>query len=242
MLWNNPSAKRDTPPDIGWAVQRRGDVPPGVDWLTAAEKETLERFRFIKRRADWRLGRWTAKRAVCAFLGGSNGPGVGEVEVISNPDGIPEVRVAGRSDAVTISISHAGGVGLCAVSDPGRAVGCDVETVEIRRESFMADYFTEDEKGFVTGLDPADRPLFVTLIWSAKESTLKAIGKGLSRDTRTVNVRVSRAPGAGGWSGLDAKSSDPAGAFRGWWRTDGGSVFTIVADESPVAEPPRKLI
>jgi 4'-phosphopantetheinyl transferase len=241
MLWNNPSAERDTP-DIGWAVQRRGDVPPGVDWLTAAEKEKLEQLRFTKRRADWRLGRWTAKRAVCAFLGGSGETGYREVEVISNPDGVPEVCVDGTPDTVGISISHAGGVGFCAVAAPGLAVGCDVETVEARRDSFISDYFTEDEKGFVYGLDPAKRPLFVTLIWSAKESTLKAIRKGLSRDTRTVNVRVDRVVGAGGWSGLQVKSADPERSFRGWWRTDGTSVYTVVADESPAAESPRKLI
>jgi 4'-phosphopantetheinyl transferase len=241
MSWNNPSGKRDTP-DVGWAVQRLGDVPPGVDWLSAAEKKKLEQFRFVKRRADWRLGRWTAKRAVCAFLGGADGPGVGEIEVISNPDGIPEAGVAGIPHVASISISHAGGVGFCAVTAPGRAVGCDVETVEPRSDSFVSDYFTEDEKRFVAGLDPSDRPLFVTLIWSAKESTLKAIGKGLSRDTRSVNVRVYRDAGAGGWSGLDAKSADPDHTFRGWWRSDGESAFTIVADESTAPGAPRKLI
>lgn len=53
---------------VYWLEHRAEDVPPMDDWLSAGETVSLNGFRFAKRRADWRLGRWTAKHAVASFL------------------------------------------------------------------------------------------------------------------------------------------------------------------------------
>src|SRR5271157_5967895 len=54
--------------DVYWLEQAEADVPEGNDWLSASEAVRLNAMRFAKRRADWRLGRCTANRAVAAYL------------------------------------------------------------------------------------------------------------------------------------------------------------------------------
>ena len=53
---------------VFWLEQTEADVPPSNDWLGPAELDRCNAFRFAKRRNDWRLGRWTAKCALAAYL------------------------------------------------------------------------------------------------------------------------------------------------------------------------------
>jgi 4'-phosphopantetheinyl transferase len=125
------------------------------------------------------------------------------------------------------------------------SIGCDVETVEDRDGTFVDDFFTAEEAAFVRSVEPPARPLAATLIWSAKESSLKVSKKGLSRDTRSVTVRVwdpSLRANAEGWDRLEVECLEPASGFWGWWRTESGKVFTIVVDGAPIGCEPRRLI
>jgi 4'-phosphopantetheinyl transferase len=172
--------------DITLLVQSDADVPPDDDWLTGDERVVLETLRFAKRRAEWRLGRWTAKRAVSDFL---HVPAAC-VGVVAAEDGAPQALVDGTAAPVNISLSHRDGFGACAVGPPGWPLGCDLELVEVRSDGFVADYFTEAERQAVAEAPAERRPLLVTLIWSAKESVLKALRTGLRADTREVEVTV----------------------------------------------------
>jgi 4'-phosphopantetheinyl transferase len=67
-------------------------------------------------------------------------------------------------------------------------LGCDLETVEPRSETFVSDYFTAEEQEVVRQACPEDRFTLIALIWSAKESALKALRTGLRIDTRSVSV------------------------------------------------------
>ncbi len=227
MLWNN-SPSEPVGAGIGWIVQKKEDIPGGNGWLTPPELEKLEKLRFTKRRADWRLGRWTAKRAVCAY-GSPGGIHPEDVGIVANEDGVPEVFVGGKRSGPAISISHSGGIGFCAVAPLEMAIGCDVEKIEPRTASFISDYFTPAEVAVVDEQDPAEQPLIATLIWSAKESTLKAIKKGLSRDTRSVVIRADLSGAESGWKGLEAECVELGEKMQGWWKSSDGMVFTIVA-------------
>ena len=55
-----------------WLVQRVDDLPPGDSWLSAAESAHAAGLRFDKRRLDWKLGRWTVKRALFSCLEGKS--------------------------------------------------------------------------------------------------------------------------------------------------------------------------
>ncbi|HXB71204.1 MAG TPA: 4'-phosphopantetheinyl transferase superfamily protein [Candidatus Acidoferrales bacterium] len=240
--------------DVYWLEQTERDAPREVDWLSPSEAVTLNGMRFAKRRADWRLGRWTAKRAVALCL---NLPGhsqaLAEIEIRPAPSGAPEVFIANRPAAAAISISHRGGVAACAVVLSGALsqtmLGCDLELIEPHSDAFIADYFTTEEQALVARVVSSDRWKTCALIWSGKESALKALGTGLRLDTRSVVVTPASAPGAAGegggdsdiWRPLHVRSIDGED-FHGWWNSTGDLVRTVVASPAPRAPillPPR---
>jgi 4'-phosphopantetheinyl transferase len=212
--------------------QTEADVPAVDDWLSANEMARLEKMPFAKRRTDWRLGRWTAKTAVSAYLETPFGlKAFGAMEIRSAPCGAPEVFLAGQPADVMISLSHRGGLAACAVAGPGMAVGCDLEMIEPRADAFVADYFTREEQTVVERAAEADRHWLVTLLWSAKESALKALRTGLRLDTRRLAVQVEPPPcgGADVWWPLFVRF-DGAQVFHGWWRRRGDVLRTFAAD------------
>lgn len=212
------------------ALATLSEVPAGDDWLSASERETLAGLTIPARRRDWRLGRWTAKRAVAAVLDGT------AVEVRAAGDGAPEALVAGRPAPVTISISHRAGLGACLASGARQPAGCDLELVEPRSPALARDFFTPAELALVAGAGPGGRDLAVALVWSAKESALKALRQGLRLDTREVEVDLL--PGASqGWRGLRVRHGERA--FGGWWRLEGRHVLTVVM--APPSAPPALL-
>lgn len=205
--------------NVYWLEQRGRDVPPLDDWLGPEEALRLSGLRFEKRRADWRLGRWTAKHAVSACLNlGRGSDSLREIEVRPAASGAPEVWLGGQVAPVTISLSHRGGAALCAVAVSNIALGCDLELSEPRSSAFIADYFTEEEQSLIS-----ERPHIVTLLWSAKESALKALRVGLRLDTRSVQVHLN--PGAAAF-----RVTCDGQSFEGLWRATGNLVQTIVAD------------
>lgn len=234
---------------LAWT--RAPDLPSGEGWLSPGERAVLAGLGFPKRRNDWLLGRWAAKRAVLSLLARAPDPvAASAIEVLPDSDGRPGTGLPG----VRLSISHAGGVGFAAASRGPNPIGCDVEVVAPRSEAFVEDYLTPRESAAVRQAAPDDAALVTNLIWSAKESALKALGQGLRLDTRAVEVRNE------GWLrarandpyGLDAaavigsgpattaaarpedpwrplRAAGPRGArFEGRWRTREGLIWTVL--------------
>jgi 4'-phosphopantetheinyl transferase len=222
---------------VYWATCSSGDLPEDDEWLGAAEREQLATLRFPKRRHDWRLGRWTAKQAVRRALAGSGprgparksgaAPDMDGIQIIAAADGAPEPWLpafAGPADGVALSLSHSGDRGFAAASATPMALGCDVEHIEPRTEAFIADFFAVEELPGLSDLGRTfHRDLAATLIWSAKESALKALRTGLREDTRSVVVHVDVSRGE-----LSVASAN--GELRGWWWVDEGFVHTLVSD------------
>jgi 4'-phosphopantetheinyl transferase len=222
---------------VGWLLEIAADVPPEDTWLVERERVVLSGLRVVKRRDDWRLGRWTAKRAVARAVGlraamisrheVSFDPGRLEIRAASG--GAPEALLDGRPAPVAISISHAAGRGLCVVAPADVVVGCDVERIEPRSAAFVADYFDSRERALVEDAPAADRARLATLLWSAKESALKALGEGLRFDTRSVAVRAEVDPHGPAWRALAAHHHDSGRGFAGWWREVDGLILTLLA-------------
>jgi len=221
-----------------WLEQSEADVPVESDWLSDSEAFHQVGLRIPKRRADWRLGRWTAKQAIAAYLSLPATPeALAIIEIRPAPSGAPEVLLANRQAALAISLSHRAGTGLCAVAAYGVELGCDLELIEPRSDSFIADYFTAEEQAWIASADPAERSCLLALLWSAKESTLKALRTGLRLDTRCVTVQPleTRTPPvhhleyeSGAWLPLTTHCSDGR-TFHGWWQQAGVFVRTLVA-------------
>lgn len=223
--------------DVFWLEQTEADVPAGNDWLTANEAAHLAGLRIDKRRADWRLGRWTAKRALAlCFNLQSGAPELSVIEIRAAPGGAPEALLGSELAPVTISISHRANRAVCAVAESGAKLGSDLELVEPRSFAFVADYYTVEEQAYIARAPAPDRARLVTLFWSAKESALKALGEGLRLDTRSVIVSVENAFRGQSiqnpWSALRVRSTDGA-IFQGWWQVCGTLVRTVVAVPAP---------
>lgn len=62
-------------------VQQLEDVPADNHWLSARELAALDKLNIPKRRDDWRLGRWTAKRVAAHCLG--PGDDLAKVEIFA---------------------------------------------------------------------------------------------------------------------------------------------------------------
>jgi len=222
--------------NLCWLEQTEADVPPENDWLSASELARLGGMHFAKRRADWRLGRWTAKRALSVCLDLPGDPQVFQnIEIRPAASGAPQVFVVNQPAAFTISLSHRDGVAACAVADAGMEMGCDLELVEARSDAFVADYFTVEEQALIVRTSPIDRARILALLWSAKESALKALHEGLRLDTRSVVV----APVAGrsdlyGWSPLQVRYTGGQ-IFDGWWQHKNNMVRTVVGTPAPDA-------
>jgi 4'-phosphopantetheinyl transferase len=222
--------------DVFWLEQRVNDVPQSDDWLSARERERLHSFKVPKRRLDWRLGRWTAKLAVADWMGDSRD--LSRIEIVPDASGAPEVVIADQPVGGRISLSHCDGVAVCAVIERG-FLGCDIEIVTARSEAFLADYFTIEEQQAIDGAGKG-RARMATLVWSAKESALKAIREGLRRDTRSIAVSRIAIAEPSTWSALTV-CCDTGEVFDGWWCESDGLVRTVVAEPSPAVPLPLEI-
>jgi 4'-phosphopantetheinyl transferase len=220
--------------NVYWLEQSEADVPAENDWLSANETGRLNGMRFAQRRADWRLGRWTAKRALSVCLNVPAHPHVlNNIEICATPSGAPEVFFDSQPAAVTISLSHRCGVAVCAVAMSHVKLGADLEKIEPRSDVFVADYFTLEEQALVEHASASDRDRLLALLWSGKESALKALREGLRLDTRSVIV-IPCAPsfGCNGWNELRVRHPGDQ-VFHGWWQYADNIVRTVVAVPPP---------
>lgn len=232
--------------DVYWFEQSENDVPSDADWLNTGEQARLNAMRFAKRRNDWRLGRWTAKNAVANCLKLSSESRVlSTVEIRAAKSGAPEVFLSNQPAEVTISLTHRNGIAACAVSLSAKvALGCDLELAEPHSEAFIADYFTEEEHDLLSQTSEENRSPLVSLLWSTKESALKAIREGLRLDTREVNIQLEPADFESSrdarveWHPVVVRSKNH-GTFAGWWQLEGNLVRTLIA--SPTPKVPKML-
>lgn len=218
--------------DVYWLEQTTADVPTDDDWLSLRERAVLSGMRFAKRRTDWRLGRWTAKHAASAYLKLPT-EAFPNLEIRASASGAPEVFWLDQPAEVTISISHRNGTAACAITQARVELGCDLEMVEDHSEAFILDYFTAEEQALVAQATSSDRLLMMALLWSAKESALKALREGLRMDTRSVSGTPQNTPDL--WKPVQVRCLDGK-AFHGWWQQTGELVRTMVA--LPAPNPP----
>jgi 4'-phosphopantetheinyl transferase len=246
---------------VYWLEQTEEDVPSEDDWLSAEESAQLSAMRFAKRRADWQLGRWTAKLALAAcFCLPDDHLFLAKTELRPASSGAPEVFFANKPAPATISLSHREGKAACAIALESGALGCDLEMIEARSDAFLRDYFTLEEQELVARNPEDDRSRLLALLWSAKESALKALHAGLRLDTRFVSVLPPLLPrrrfGSGevciehpAFGEQPAESLEPwfrlhvrcthGQCFHGWWKQAGRFVRTVLATELPL--PPMLL-
>lgn len=219
--------------NVYWLEQSESDVPATNDWLSSSELVRLRGLRFAKRRSDWRLGRWTAKRALASCLDlPDDRQTMTQIEIRPASSGAPEVFLNDQASNCTISLSHSSGRAICAVVPTVVALGCDLEHIESHSNAFVSDYFTAEEQALIWRSPAADRPLLQALLWSAKESALKALHAGLRLDTRSAIVTIDDLSVTDhSWHALQVHTDDKD--FLGWWVRRDNFIETVVADPAP---------
>lgn len=241
-----------------WFEQKLENLPCDQAWLSPREVGRLRTMRFAKRRMDWLLGRWTAKNAVAVFLDVSDDlSDLQEIEIHQAASGAPEVYFKNEPADIEISLSHRGSVGACAIAPAGALLGCDLELVEPHSDAFAKDYFSSEEQVLACECDAANRLFLVSLLWSVKESALKALKEGLRLDTRLVKVSFPAPPPNltlqpdntvqdsclleepspdTSWSPVHVRYQCEQ-VLTGWWARSGALIRTVLA-----APPPGKPI
>src|SRR5512136_2393918 len=117
--------------------------------LTSAEREQVERSGLAERRLrHFALGRVAARVAVRRALGVETA--TVPIDILTGPDGEPQVQIDGQVGIASVSVSHSGRlVAACGWRDPGgnkRSAGVDLERLrptEIARSSYV---FTQREQ------------------------------------------------------------------------------------------------
>jgi 4'-phosphopantetheinyl transferase len=178
---------------VGLETCANSDVPASDAWLSSEELSQLAGLEVAKRRADFRLGRWTARRALAAVLGPDSGADPPQFLIRAAEDGAPEAFFRSQEPVPwVLSISHSHGLAVAAVAARGQSgetrLGCDVERIEPRSDELVEQFFTQSEQAKLRVVHDGQQALVATLIWSAKESALKATRTGLRADTRSVEV------------------------------------------------------
>jgi 4'-phosphopantetheinyl transferase len=228
---------------ICWLMDEKmpewGEDPPA--FLNPVEIPGLAAKRFLKRRTEWLHGRWVAKRLLQKSHPACKMRSLSEIVIAYEPGGAPYASISGGEPLPgCLSITHSGPLAASALAfAPHLSVGIDLEKIEVRPAGFFETYFTPSENAYVQRCPPETLPETLTLIWSAKESTLKALRKGLALDTRQVEINLGEAGCAdtSGWRPFHAAVKAPTAstpgsnswAFTGWWQVYQGYILTLAA-------------
>ena len=193
-------------PGLSARLAVRGDERD--DALPPHERARAAGFALASRAVQFRLGRTAARTLAAERLGLS----ATAVPLLVGADGAPEVA------GLSVSIAHTGGpaAALAAVADG--PVGVDVERVAPRRPDLWTRITRDDERPLLDALGgPTDEAQ--TLLWTLKESVLKAQRTGFRAAARSVRLALS-ADGAAPDAGL-ATAASAAGDWRLAFGRDG---------------------
>jgi 4'-phosphopantetheinyl transferase len=198
--------------------------------LSEQEMKHFVAMRFQKRREEWLLGRLAVKSLLRQTMPELETVRDHRLTVANHDEGAPYVLLDGKQLRVVVSLSHRAKRAVAAVSlEPEIGLGIDLEWVEVRAASFYTDYFTAGELELLNQSVPEAYQQVGTILWSAKEAMLKALGKGLRLDTRSVEVlRIANYMGQYGWFPLEIHApAMPQTIWRGFWRPLEGYVCTL---------------
>lgn len=137
-----------------------------------------------KNRADRYLRREDALRCVMADALLRHALGTDCYRTVQTADGKP--CISDRPD-FHYNLSHSGRWVILAFGD--RAVGVDVEQIreETDIQAIAGRFFSAEEQQYVRGNPDQSRSRFFE-VWTAKESFVKYLGKGLQKDLPTFSV------------------------------------------------------
>ncbi|NPV86618.1 MAG: 4'-phosphopantetheinyl transferase superfamily protein [Anaerolineae bacterium] len=196
--------------------------------------------RVPKRREEWLHGRLTAKRLVQHCRREAQGLHLRDIVIAAKPGGAPCLLIQSRHHPASISISHREHLAVSAYCpSPHVSLGIDLEHIEPRSPGFIQDFFTSSEAKKIQSVSASQQEVLANLIWSAKESVLKALGIGLRMDTRQVEVihldtTDSKNSRDGAWHLMEVHCPSLPGC-RVWWQKIEDFVLTMAVQTHEAA-------
>jgi phosphopantetheinyl transferase len=152
------------------------------EWLSASEREQLDRHRHLGRRRAWLAGRWLCKQLIQQEITSAQAPAMlfSAIEIQSldvlQRSARPRVFIEGRMQPMDISISHSHDwIGVAISTSPGYLVGIDLVPQTLKAVRNLDIWLTEPERQW---LDESPDRCELPVIWSIKESVYKATNRG----------------------------------------------------------------
>ncbi len=154
-----------------------------VNKLPAWRKEKAARYKSAS-------GRATSAGAFLLLMHAleSQGLYIPELEFIYGEHKKPYLK---DHDDIYFNLSHSGSRVMCIIGDSEN--GCDVQNIEKSGDKIAARFFSENENAYLSSIREEDlRRLAFHKIWCIKESYLKALGTGLSKNLKSFEVDLEK--------------------------------------------------
>ncbi len=154
--------------------------------LSSSEIERARRFHFEHLRTAFIFAHGLMRHVLAAYAGVD----AASLEFTTGEFGKPALVGAGDSSAISFNLSHSHGRALLAVST-GRDVGVDIEQENARTDvlGIASSYFFGSERDAIVAAAPEQRMATFFRFWAAKESVMKAEGKGLHLPLDSFHVQ-----------------------------------------------------
>jgi 4'-phosphopantetheinyl transferase len=165
-----------------------GRVDARADFLSAGERARAARLHQARDRERWAASRAALRQILAGYL--DEAPAA--VPLDRSPAGKP---VLAGASPLRFTLTHSGNRGALAVAR-AREVGIDLEERDAVREDaadldrLTAVVCTPAEATRLARLPLSDRVDAFLALWTVKEAYLKALGAGLARDPRSLEVEV----------------------------------------------------
>ena len=156
-----------------------------IGYVSKDKKDRILRFRRFKDAQRSLLGEILARYAICKGLGVRNT----ELVFGLNEYGKP---VLIKPDGIHFNISHSGEWVACAVADS--PVGIDIEMIKPVDYKIAERFFSEKESFFLINQSEETRLKYFYMLWTLKESYIKAEGRGLSIPLNSFTVDLKGNP------------------------------------------------
>lgn len=200
--------------------------------LGEQERDTFQALKIPKRQMEWLAGRLLVKELYRKVIDQSKP--FNQIQIGRLDAGQPILLTDGQQTDVTISISHSNWWVAAALDPLGQPIGIDLEQVELRDEAFLTDYFTANERNWIENSPEFTRVQNTTLIWSCKESVLKALGQGLHIDLLRIKIGeivYALSPGSFGSAHGRLQLDEGADQYILKWQLRDEMVFTFASSD-----------
>ena len=150
-----------------------------LNFISTARQERIKGFKFFKDAQRCLFGEILARYAICRRLSIKNT----ELKFTRNEYGKPTIL---EPEGLCFNISHSGDWVVCAVDN--KPIGVDVEFIKPIDLNIARRFFSSDE--YHDLINKENKIKYFYMLWTLKESYVKAVGKGLSIPLKSFSFKI----------------------------------------------------